>query len=381
MRRTVAKVLAMATWPKLPPRRSLTGDVAALLREQLRAGAWQQFLPSGRTLADQLQVSRITLREALEILRREGRIRIAHGARTRITGAARTRTGLGSRRVTVLSISPLHELPPYDIFLIGELRRYLHDAGYELDVHSNAHLKWTHPQSLLEQVVKQARVGVWILLTQGAIVQRWFAQRNLPAIILGSCHAGIRLPSFDLDYRAICRHAVGVCLRAGHRHIALAIPSSGLAGDLASELGFLEGFQGATHRAAAPVLLRHDGTLAGIRAALKPVVVSKNRPTAILVSHTRDFLTVLTCLLHAGIRVPGDVSLISREDDEFFAHIHPSVARYVASRAEYARRVARATVRLAAAGSLPPRSSLIMAQFQQGETLAGPPRLVQATSQ
>jgi len=43
-----------------------------------------------------------------------------------------------------------------------------------------------------------------------------------------------------MDYRSICRHAGGIFLSKGHRRIALVVPNSGVAGDIASEAGFCE---------------------------------------------------------------------------------------------------------------------------------------------
>lgn len=54
---------------------------------------------------------------------------------------------------------------------------------------------------------------------------------------------------------------VGVFLGLGHRRIALVIPRTGLAGDLASETGFKEAFRMSWHSDAVPAIVRHSLTV------------------------------------------------------------------------------------------------------------------------
>ena len=69
---------------KLPQRLSLVSQAADILREQLAAGLCGDILPGERALCARLQVSRPTLRAALETLRREGWLEVSQGRRRRI---------------------------------------------------------------------------------------------------------------------------------------------------------------------------------------------------------------------------------------------------------------------------------------------------------
>src|SRR5262245_37923209 len=75
---------------EIPQRASLANQVAEVLRRDLRGGAWDEFLPGENDLCDRFQVSRVTMRAALDVLRREGLIEVSQGRRRRITSKARS---------------------------------------------------------------------------------------------------------------------------------------------------------------------------------------------------------------------------------------------------------------------------------------------------
>jgi DNA-binding GntR family transcriptional regulator len=69
---------------ELPRRTSLVAQVADILRRRLETGEWKERLPGEHSICEQLQVSRFTLRQALAILAREGRVRSQAGFGWRI---------------------------------------------------------------------------------------------------------------------------------------------------------------------------------------------------------------------------------------------------------------------------------------------------------
>jgi len=79
-------------------RLSLVDQVAAALRMELDASRWPTQLPGEHQLAAQLQVSRSTLRQALQLLRREGRLAVRRGSRWRPASDDGARPGSGSGR-------------------------------------------------------------------------------------------------------------------------------------------------------------------------------------------------------------------------------------------------------------------------------------------
>src|SRR5690606_23622818 len=144
-------------------------------------------------------------------------------------------------------------------------------------------------------------------------IQRWFVRNEAKCVVAGSVHAGLALPYRDLDHRAMCRHAAGVLLGLGHRKLALVIAKSQLAGDLASEAGFVEGVRKSPHATAEAVVTRHDGSVVGIGHTLRRLREQTPPVTGLLVANAYHYLGVVSRLAQMGHRVPDDVSVISRD--------------------------------------------------------------------
>ncbi len=60
---------------ELPPRSTLASQVAEIVRRHIGRGQAGEFLPGERALGKRFQVSRITVRSALEVFRRETLLR------------------------------------------------------------------------------------------------------------------------------------------------------------------------------------------------------------------------------------------------------------------------------------------------------------------
>jgi len=354
---------------EVPKRTSLVDQVAEILRRGLRAGEWAEGMPPERVLCDRLQVSRPTLRAALDMLRREGVVRLAANRRKWMpVRRKRTLPSAGQKLIAFLSPGPPHALDTSNLFALDELRRHLHDAGFRLEFVTDPRLKGEAPLRVLEGLVHQVGADCWILHWARTQVQRWFRDQRLRVIVKGTCYEGITLPSIDLHYRALARHAVGIFFRMGHRRILLLRPERGR-GDLAQEEGFLDAFEATRRAGAVPLVLRHDGTPANVRCGLRAFMSSRTPPTAILISHAIQVLTVMTDLMNSGLRVPKDVALISSHHELFLDQVTPTVACYQIDWSVLATRLSRMAVRLASTGVLDCRPVLIMPEFRPGDSL------------
>src|SRR5690606_26789870 len=166
---------------------------------------------------------------------------------------------------------------------------------------------------------------------------------------------------------AVCRHAVGVFLRKGHRSVALIIPNSGLAGDLASETGFNEGIQQAPYRDLVhPVIVRHNQSTPNLMSRLDTLFRSPNPPTALLVAIPRHVISVMAYLINRGLSAPGDVSLISRDQD---ISLTSHIPHYAFRGDIFFRRLHRLLLQMAKQGHLPPQADLIVPEYVPGRTI------------
>lgn len=360
--------------PSLPSNyQTLSGQVAAHITTEISAGTWREWLPGERALTATLQVSRKTLRKALQQLQREGVIVTAHGLGHRIT--APTRPAAVTRpdaSIGLLTPESLEHLRPYTALWVDELRALLIEHGNRLTTFAGQRFFHTRPETALARLVQHNPQTCWVLAHTNEPIQRWFHSRRVACVIAGSCHPGLDLPNVDWDNFAICRHAVGAMIRRGHFRIGFLTPQSERAGDLESEAGFIDGLGRSSRDGAEPGIIRHDGSVEGVNRVLSRHFSVAHPPTALLVANPIYYLSVVTFLAQRGLRVPQDVSLVSRNDDAFLAYLTPQPARYTCNARTYAKRLLQPIQSILRGEPVAHRVQRIEPKFIPGGSLASP---------
>ena len=295
---------------RLPQRTTLVSQIVTILKEQIGAGHWVGHLPGEHALCEQLRVSRVTLRNALGQLQREGWVQARQGRPRAVVRKMPPASPANNPSVVLLTPEPLHSLHPFAIFWMDSLREHLAEAGYHLEIHASREVFGVRATHALQSLADRLRPSGWVLYHSTHPMQKWFSERAFPCVITGSRHENVRLPSFDMDYRATCRHAAGQFLARGHQHLMLVNPDSGAAGELESEQGFQEAVKATPSMRVRATVLRHDGTVGGICGKLQSLLRTPGAPTAFLVSRPGHVLTVMGYLLQAGRRLPQDAALI-----------------------------------------------------------------------
>jgi LacI family transcriptional regulator len=345
----------------LPRRLSLSAQAAAAIRKAIEEHCWRDFLPSERRLCEMLQVSRPTIRTALRLLAQEGLIEIRQGRRDRLLSRPRSARPAKSRLVMLVTHQPISRTSFTAYQGISEMRAHLAEHGFTTEVFVCPPGSAAAQRRRLETMLRQTRVFCCVLLSVSRELQEFFAARALPALVLGSCHPSVQLPSLDVDYRAVCRHAAGVLRGQGHRRIAFIVPNAGVAGDLASEAGFREGAEGRPDSdPSATTVVRHDGTNRNLAAKLDALFASDRPPTALLVAKPQHTFFVVVYLLRRGLQVPDDVSLIARDHDFLFEN---ALSHYRFKAETFAHRLTRLMFQLVGQGHLPAEASLIFPRF------------------
>jgi DNA-binding LacI/PurR family transcriptional regulator len=318
-------------------RSSLVAQVADTLRLEILRGTWPEWIPSERELSQTLHVSRATFRSSLAMLRRENLVEAVprRGARVnRIAVSKVRRSAPRDRSIGILVPDVMGHLRPLSSLMIDALKSELFDLKVHVDIHCSPAMYLSHSRSAFEKFTDKNRHDCWFVIGSSESIQRWFLEKQLPCVIIGSLYPGISLPSMDLDYRAICRHAVGKLIALGHRRLAFFNRGTCFAGDLESDAGILEGSRATSHSDVEVRTVYHQDSRETVTRLVRSLFASASRPTGLLVANSYSYLSVATSVMQLGLRIPEDVSLISRDDDPFLAHINPDPARYLTNDAD-----------------------------------------------
>lgn len=349
----------------LPRRLSLSAQTAAAIRKAVDERVWEEYLPSERRLCELFQVSRPTVRSALQQLAKAGLIEIRQGRRNRLLAGGAGPAAAGNRLVVLVARQPLAHMTLGAYRGISEMRAHLAEHGFGTEVLVCAARSAAAQRRKIEAFLRQNRVFCCVLLSLGRELQEWFAAGPTPALVLGSCHPEVRLPSLDVDYRSVCRHAAGVLRGKGHRRIAFLVPDTNAAGDLASEAGFREGAPAEAGGQGA-LVVRHNGTAAGLAAKLDALFAQARPPTALLVAKPAHLFSVVVHLLRRGIRVPDTLSLVARDHDRLFEN---EISHYRFESETFAHRLSRLMLQMVNQGFLPPEPSLIFPRYVAAGTV------------
>lgn len=351
---------------EIPQRYSLAVQAADSIRKAIRDGTWSETLPGERTLCHLLQVSRPTLKAALDILQHEGILDVRSRQRTRILPGKRA--SRAEDRMTVMLLTgkklPFHAVNV--LSFIGGVQQALSAGGFRLQIVDDLQLGRRRPDEFLKKLTSDKGILCYLLVSVTEEVQSFFARARFPALVCGSPFPGITLPSCDWNYEAIGRHAAGVFLAAGHRHLCIVRPSTMKRGDWEGEEGFVSV---ATRGGAQVRVISNGGKSATLHAAIQKVFRDAKRPTAIIATDPYDCITALFALERLQIRVPGEVSVISLDWARIFEALPFRVASYIDD-SRFVEKLKKLVLKLASNRVLPSRATLVMADFTRGDTVA-----------
>jgi LacI family transcriptional regulator len=294
------------------PKRGRSLVVLRLLRRRIADGTYplETKLPSERNLAEEFEVSRVTIRKSLETLKNDGMI----------TG----RPGLGS---IVSAVAPVTAPAPPNIgFVVQHLSNPYYSAfasaleavlrGHDL----NMVLAGTgqNPDEELQclQRMTELQVRGVLLCVPDRLhhpeAMKAFLKRRLPVVIIGGRQPGVALDTVDSDNRAGMTAAVDHLLELGHTRIgflsAMAYGRSDVRLELTAELLTARGLD------PGPVVRVDTPDLAGGRLAFDRLLEQKSRPTAVLCTNDITAIGAIQRAFELGVSIPGEVSIVGYDD-------------------------------------------------------------------
>lgn len=349
-------------------RAGVAEQAAAALREAIYTGELTDPLPGEHQLAKDLSISRPSVRAALARLAAEGLVVIKKRHRTRLAATPRAPAKSVNPAVCVIGVWSPDLALIVDHPVLREMYALFASRGVSWSEVFDVKLIGPKPDARLKSIVAARKNVCWILCGATEPMHRWFANSRLPAFIVGTCAPNTNLPSVDMNHAAVGWHAAGTLVSHGHRRIALIVPSILFPGDITFRREFLRYV--ARHAKDGSILEFHEqGNIYHFRAGLARLLSAPDRPTAILSMRADHTLTILTSLQSGGLRVPRDLSVVSRDSDRLLEMAMPDLTRYKASKQKLASLAVRIAMKLIVDRQLPARPRLIMPSFVRGSTL------------
>ncbi len=345
---------------------SIAKQVAQALRTEIAAHTWSRALPGERQLAERFQISRKTVRKALAELRAEGVLRTERGRGSSLA-ARPSRRRAPPPRIALLLPEPLERTRPFTALWVNRLMALLQEIGHPLQIFHGAKYFGASASRSLARLTSEHPASCWIVARSNRPLQEWFAASGMPALICGSAHPGVALPSVDVDHRALCRHSAALLLRHGHRRLALFLEAGGHGGDVESEQGFREGLAAAAD-APEPMVCSPERSTASVIRELRRLLARPAPPTGLLLSNSYSYLTVHSYLASQGLRVPRDISIVSRDEETFLRFMYPLPTYYATPPAKFAHALHLALKRILA-GDRAAFTIRIMPDLVKGESV------------
>ena len=310
----------------IPRPESLVERTAGVLRERIGEGRYGDTLPGEPRLASQLAVSRGTLRKALDALADGGCISAGIvGKNRRVLVTSRDFKAPETRSVGVLIPRPLDALFVATQHFLRDLAAVTAPDGITFVYHYSAATGHSRPGRLLKALLAEHPADLWLIYEASKPVARFFRNAGTPAIICGGPAVDEGLSFCGFDGMPALRHAIGTFCRAGHTRIVAAtryprllrervfreeFAQRGLAFDLQTNMPCWN---------SDPDQL-HDLLCARLNAA--------DRPTAWIINGLEGLVVLFSTLLELGLRVPGDISILTIGSDPMLRCFRPAISHY-----------------------------------------------------
>lgn len=353
----------------LPQRKLLLHQVTESLRKSMEDGLWQNHLPGERELSRRLHVSRPTLRAALEILEREKWIQSTPGKPRKLLQQSPKRQRVEISTVTLITPQPLYSMSRNRLFLFNALYQDLLESGVRLQVQHHPGFGSSRPSWALKSLDKPTGKGVYLLTHSSEPLQRWFADAALPSLVLGSVFPGVRLPSIECDYPALGRHAAGLFIGKGHRHVVVIRNKQTLAGDLETTDAFCKEIERRVNGGRTSSVLQHDSDPAELLAKWNQIKNAHPEISAIFSLNPLDCLLIKSHLQNEGRGSEANISFLSRDPAPFCGWVRPTLAHYQIPLKHFATRLSTLIHELIQSGNLPKKHTAIMPDYVHGDSL------------
>ena len=286
------------------------------------------MIPSEREFMLKHDVSRTTVRRAVQILVDEGLVERRAGSGTYVkTTEARIRTTAPAMGSILCLIIPTFANPLYADVIDG-IERAARGSGYDL-ISSQSEYQLATENAKLFAMARDPSIQGAIVVpssvdrpTAGAI---GFVREKKPLVYLGRWPNDLEADGVRIDYDDAARIAVRHLVKLGHRRIAYVEGAPKLAG-----FSMLPAYRDALAAAGiAPnrslARIRDEPSEEAGQRAIATLVAEDVSFSAVFVRNDVTAIGVVRGLREAGLRVPTDVSVVSVNDSVIARSMDPAL--------------------------------------------------------
>jgi DNA-binding LacI/PurR family transcriptional regulator len=300
------------------------------LRRGITEGRWKDHLPGVRPLADELAVSKETLRAALAQLEHTGEVRCLGAGRHRRIMKAPTPTPIAQKvlRVAILLRLPLEAQNSISQSLIQKIIHEIGLAGHHAFI-SDKYVKQPGPEGrTLKKLVAASRADAWIAYGPSFEVLAWFVRHGVPIFSIGGHPIGMSIPCARSDLDLAMNDAVDALVAHRHRRIVLITTEKWLR---PRRNGSALAFCAAMERHGLAVsdynLPDWEKSAEGLEILLR-TLFHTTPPTALIILEPAWTAATLGFLLRHGLRIPEHVSIINMLPDPVLKLWRPRLAHF-----------------------------------------------------
>ena len=340
---------------------SAVEQLAHHLREEIQRGGLGGSMPGAKQLARTLGVSPKTVRAAVTLLQREGRLQ-GQGPRRRNRIEAPAGRGPGNPlRLAIFT----YEQPEFKHI---ELKHLLEEAGHAPFFTAKSLLELDMNVRRISRLVAETEADAWIVCSGSRNVLEWFAAQPLPTFALFGRRRKVPIAGAGPNHLPASIAAVRRLIEHGHRRIVMLVRPErreGGPGDI--EAAMLEEMEAHGIRTGPYHLPEWDGSNEGFHRVLEQLF-RLSPPSALIVDEAFVFVAAYQYLAQRGVLVPRDVSMFCAAPDPTFVWCQPTIAHLSYDIRPVLRRVVSWAANVAN-GKEDRRQSLTKAGFVDGGTI------------
>ena len=341
-------------------------QLAEHLHSEILRGKWSGSMPGILRLKDELGVNRNTIEAALKLVEKKGALK---------------NMGTGRRRKIVL---PEDHAPPalrvavlfydkgdeaHDLFT--RFQNKLKAAGHTV-VHAPKNLTDLGGNTRrLARMVKETEADAWVVAGGSGEVLQWFEQGQIPVFALYGAFGRLRIAGITANKVPAIVAATRRLIALGHQRIVMLESRATLSNPGPDSVAFRDELAAHSIETGNYNMPGWEGGFDGLYRCLESLF-SHTPPTAIFVYSAAEYFATTQFLLHRGLQVPQDVSLICCDVAPYFKRYQPTISYVRWNDQLMVNRIGRWANNISQ-GKEDTRQTLIDAEFIEGGTIGPAP--------